>query len=92
VGLVFGILKIFLIGVALVFALTTLGITAQLAPEVALFSVFLVFLGYCAVSDFLATARMASYVRIIEWDLDSKSIPLLNEGGSFNGEATTDVG
>jgi hypothetical protein len=68
VGLVFGILKLGIFAAAFFFAMTSVGITAQLLPELATFSLFVVFLGYCAASDFLTTARMASYVRIIEWN------------------------
>ncbi|MCU1287035.1 MAG: hypothetical protein JWO13_3385 [Acidobacteriales bacterium] len=66
-GFVFGAVRLILVFLFLSFALTTFGIFAQFSGSLAMAAVFVVFLGYCALSDFVGIARFAAYVRIIEW-------------------------
>jgi hypothetical protein len=55
------------------FGFTVLGAIGTLPAGPILFVEFLIFLGYCAVADFLYTARLAAYVAIIHGEETLKS-------------------
>jgi hypothetical protein len=73
VGVWFGLAHLGAFIAAFGFGFTVLGAMGTLPGGPILFVEFLIFLGYCAVADFLYTARLGAYVAIIHGEETLKS-------------------
>jgi hypothetical protein len=73
VGIWFGLAHLGAFIAAFGFGFTVLGAMGTLPGGPILFVEFLIFLGYCAVADFLYTARLAAYIAIIHGEERQKS-------------------
>jgi hypothetical protein len=79
VGLVFGLVRLLLLGVFLSFALSVFGVLVQLSAGLAFTGVLLALLVYFAGADFFAIARVAAYARILGWDSESPRVSATDE-------------
>jgi hypothetical protein len=83
VGLAFGVLRFFVAGVFLFFALSTFAVFAQFATGLAVAGLAVVGLCYFAFADFLTVARLAAYERIVEWNLETPEAEAITPSPEF---------